>query len=150
MTETRLKPAEPESESVTVTEALTGTNLLFGGQRVLGLALHATVGGVLSMLIPLTVAEAEFPARSVHVPVTDWFAASVERIVGAGGLPAARPERLSAHWKLTVTFVLFQPLAFGAGVRAGVTVGGVLSMLIALTVAEAEFPATSVQVPITD
>jgi hypothetical protein len=64
VTERRLNPAEPESESVTITVAVTGTNLLLGGQRTFGVRLHATVGGVVSMLIPDTAVDAEFPARS--------------------------------------------------------------------------------------
>jgi hypothetical protein len=139
-----VNPADPESESVTFTETLIGTNLLLGGQRILGLALHATAGGVLSMLIPLTVAEAELPARSWHVPLTDWFASSVERVVGAGGLPGARPESASAHWKLTVTFVLFQPFAFATGVADPEMVGGVLSSLTVSVFAVSTFPALSV------
>src|SRR5258708_3907247 len=82
------------------------------------------------MFTPLTTADAELSARSVQVPLTDWFASSAERIVGAGGLLGANPERLSEHWKLTVTFVLFQPWPFGTGERTGVIVGGVLSNLI--------------------
>ena len=71
---------------------------------------------------------AELPATSVHVPLTDCPPPSPERTVGAGGLPAAKPERLSAHWKLTVTGELFQPFAFAAGVRVPEMLGGVLSI----------------------
>jgi hypothetical protein len=63
--ETRLKPADPDSESFTPTETLTGTNWLFGGQRMFGLALHATVGGVLSSLIVSVFAASMLPALSV-------------------------------------------------------------------------------------
>ena len=64
--------------------------------------------------------------------------------MGAGGLPAANPERLSAHWKLTVTLVLFQPFVLGAGVRASVIVGGVLSNLIVRVFGASTLPALSV------
>lgn len=74
-------------------------------------------GGVLSMLIFETVAEAELPATSVQLPLTDCPANSVVNTVFAGGLPGARPERLSKQKKLTVTLVLFQPFWMGAGVR---------------------------------
>jgi len=37
------------------------------------------------------------------------------------------PDSVSAHVKRTVTFVRFQPFAFGAGVTAAVMVGGVVS-----------------------
>ena len=143
VTETRVNPADPERESVTFTETLIGTSLLFGGQRTFGLVLHATVGGVLSILIPLTVADAEFPAMSVHVPVTDWLAPSVESVVGAGGLPAARPESASAHWKLTVTALLFQPFALGDGAAVPLMVGGVLSSLKVVDSVASVLPARS-------
>ncbi len=80
----------------------------------------------------------------MHVPVTDWFVPSVESVVGAGRLPEANPETLSAHWKLTVTLVLFQPFAFGPGVRDGVIVGGVLSSSIVSVFGDSTFPALSV------
>jgi len=139
-----LKPAGPESESFTVTETLTGTNLLFGGQRMFGLALQATAGDVVSMLIPLTVAEAALPARSVHVPTTDWIAPWIERIVEAGGLPAASPESASAQLNETVTLVLFQPFEFATGVAELLMVGGVLSSLIIDMFGASTLPALSV------
>ena len=83
------------------------------------------------------------PARSMHRPLTDWFALSVVTTVGAGGLPAARPETESAHWKATVTLVLFQPLAFGPGVREATIAGGVLSSLMAVVLAASTLPALS-------
>ncbi len=67
------------------------------------------------MLMLFTVALALLPALSVQVPDPDWLAPSLESTVSVGGLPAASPERESAQVKLTVTFVLFQPLAFGPG-----------------------------------
>src|SRR5262249_52394933 len=74
---------------------------------------------------------------------TDCLAPSEERVVGVGGLPAAKPDTLSEHWKLTVTGVLFQPLAFGAGVRSGVIVGGVWSTLTVNVFAGSVLPALS-------
>jgi len=139
-----VNPADPERESVTFTETLIGTNLLFGGQRTFGLVLHVTAGGVLSIFIPLTVELAELPATSEQVPLTDCPAPSPERTVGAGGLPGAKPERLSEHVKPTVTLVLFQPLAFGAGERAPVILGGVLSSLMVKVFAVSILPALSV------
>src|SRR5207244_2218374 len=88
----------------------------FGGDDKVAVVL----GRAVSMLMSLTVREAPLPARSVQVPVTDCPAPWVETVVGAGGLPAARPDPPSEHWKLTVTGVLFQPAAFGAGVRVAV------------------------------
>ena len=48
--------------------------------------------------------------------------------------------------KLTVTFVLLHPAAFGWGVTIGVICGGVLEMFSVMCV-DAVFPATSVAVP---
>src|SRR5260370_18705247 len=134
----------PDKLSDIVPETVTVTIFPFGGQRVAGLAEAVITGGVWSMLIPLTVAEPEFPATSRHVPVTDWFAPSAESVVGAGGLPAARPERLSAQWKLTVTFVLFHPFAFGAGEAEPVIFGGVLSRRMINAFGASALPALSV------
>lgn len=133
----------PAVASVMVPDTVTLTIFPFGGQSADGLAEAVITGGVLSTLIPLTVDVAELPAKSVQVPLTDCPAPSADRIVGAGGLPAASPESLSAQVKLTVTFVLFQPFALGAGVREPVMLGGVLSILIPPSVAAAEFPAKS-------
>src|SRR5712691_2737017 len=101
------------------------------------------------MLMPLTVALALLPATSVAVPLTDWPAPSMRTAAGSGQL--ATPDRLSLQVKLTVTSVLFQPFAFGAGLRAAVIVGGVLSILTAGEVKVALFPARSatVTVPVT-
>ena len=60
------------------------------------------------------------------------------------------PESASEHAKVTVTLTLFQPLAFGKGDLELVATGGVLSKLIPEIVAEAEFPALSVQVEVLD
>ncbi len=68
--------------------------------------------------------------------------------MSGGGLPAARPERVSAQVKLTVTSVLFQPFALAAGVRLPLIVGGVLSIFTAREVNVAVFPALSVTVTV--
>ena len=60
------------------------------------------------------------------------------------------PERPSVQEKLTVTGPLFQPCALGAIDRELEMVGGVKSMLMFPTVAEAELLAKSTQVPVTD
>ncbi len=62
----------------------------------------------------------------------------------------ATPDSESVHVKLTVTVLLFQPLAFAEGDLEPVMVGGVLSMLMLITVAEALFPALSAQIPASD
>ena len=71
LTASNWKPAAPEKESLSRTEVLTGTSLLFGGQSTLGDALQASVGGVLSMLISLILAVALLPAMSVAAPARD-------------------------------------------------------------------------------
>src|SRR5206468_1439407 len=102
------------------------------------------------MLMPLTAAEAEFPARSVqspfpawsvHIPLTLWFAPSAESTVGDGGLPAAKPESASEHWNATVTSVLFQPFALAMGVGDPLIVGGVLSILTTTVLIASTFSA---------
>ncbi len=52
--------------------------------------------------------------------------------------------------KLTVTGSLFQPYVLGLIDLELVMLGGVRSMLMLPTVAEAELPALSTQVPVTD
>jgi hypothetical protein len=48
---------------------------------------------------------------------------------------------------VTVTGVVFQPLALGVGVTVAVIVGGVV-LTLSVTLVEAEFPALSVAVPL--
>ena len=81
------------------------------------------------------------PARSVAIPVTTCAAPSFVKVTGL--LEVAIPERPSEVLKLTVTLVLFHPLALGAGVATAAMSGGVLSILTPLTVADAELPARS-------
>ncbi len=90
-----------------------------------------------------TVAEAEFPALSRQVPVTDWPPPS-PRVVGEGALNT--PDKASEQVKLTVTVTLFQPFALAEGNLEPVMTGGVLSMFIPVTVTEAVLPALSVHV----
>src|SRR5437667_3747001 len=100
-------------------------------------------GGVLSMLIPLTVVLAPLPGRSIANPVIDWFLPSFVRTTS--GVHETIPERVSLHSKCTVTSTLFHPFALGPGDREPLMVGGVLSMLISVTVFETVLPAPSVQ-----
>src|SRR2546427_7714354 len=103
-------------------------------------------GGVLSILKPLIVALALFPARSVAFPNADWFSPSwVSTILGGH---EATPERPSTQSKCTVTSALFQPKVLGPGVLEPIITGAVLSMLIPPRVVEAELPALSVHVPV--
>lgn len=99
-------------------------------------------GAVRSMLRLFTLVDAELPAMSRHVPVTDCPEPS-PRVLGEEKLD--RPDRLSEHTKLIVRVTLYQPFGFGSEDWELVIIGGVLSMLIPPIVPEAEFPALSVQ-----
>ena len=66
-----------------------------------------SVGAVLSMLIPDTVAEFALPALSAHVPLADRAWPSLDNVDGLGD--ESTPESESVHAKLTVTLPLFQP-----------------------------------------
>src|SRR6266545_2548876 len=98
-------------------------------------------GATLSMLTGPTVALAVLSALSVAAPTRDWSAPSSVRVVVPGQLLML--DSSSAQVKLTVTAVLFQPLAFAAGLRTPAIVGAFLS---SLTVAEppAVLPSRSV------
>src|SRR6266571_9577719 len=78
-------------------------------------------GGVLSILIPLTVALAILPARSVAVPDADWFFPSWVSTILDGH--EATSERVSTQSKCNVTSALFQPLVLGPGVLEPIMVG---------------------------
>src|SRR3990172_9483319 len=80
-------------------------------------------GWVWSRLIT-TLVVAELPALSTAVPVTVWFAPSVDTVDGAGqyAIPLA-----SEHVKVTITSELFHPAAFGVGETEAVIVGGIVS-----------------------
>lgn len=113
----------------------TVTNFLSSGHSVQPAAgSPESAGGVLSILIPLTVAEATLPVRSWHVPAICWFVPSAVSNVGAGGLPAAKPDSASEQAKLTETFVLLHPFAFAEEVREPLIEGGVCQSLSAACV----------------
>src|SRR5580765_5208240 len=107
-----------------------------------GDAAAEATGAVLSMLMPETLAEAEFPARSVQLRLTCCDAPSVETT--AAGSHVWTPERPSVAATLTVTSVLFQPCAFASGARDPVTSGAVLSILTTGETKLALLPARSV------
>lgn len=140
--ETELTP-----ERLSVQEKLTVTGpsfqpLVFGGTD---LELD-TPGGVRSMLMLPTVADAELPARSMHVPVTDC-GPSVSRVVGVERV--STPDSASVHVKDTVTVELFHPNEFAPGVLEPVIDGRVRSMLMSLSLVLAGLPARSTHVPLT-
>src|SRR5436305_1971763 len=82
------------------------------------------------------------PALSTAVPVTTCRAVSVETTIGAAQLAMPLPPR-SAHVKVVVTGLLFQPAVFADGVLAAVIAGGVVSTTT-LIVADDCFPLVSV------
>jgi hypothetical protein len=101
------------------------------------------------MLIPLFVAVAAFPARSVAEPVADKFVPSAARITGNVTDPGAIPDSASVAVNETVTSLLFQPFSFGEGLSATITTGGVRSIENGALVTDAVAPDESVTVPVT-
>ncbi len=140
-------PATPDRASEQVKLTVTGS--LFQPYRLGWTFLELVMlGGVRSIFIPIIVAEFVFPALSVQIPATDFPWPSADR---ANGLEdEATPDKESVHAKLTVTVLLFQPLALAEGDLLPIMVGGVRSMFMLPTVTRAVFPALSVQVPVTD
>src|SRR5919199_6155969 len=69
--------------------------------------LISVCGRVLSMLIPLTIALAAFPALSVAVPLALWAVPSLSSTASPGQV--ATPESTSAQVKRTRTALLNQP-----------------------------------------
>ena len=88
-------------------------------------------------------------ATSVHVPLADCPAPSAASTTGRLQPAMPDPESPSVPLNETVTFVLFQPLAFGPGDFVATAIGDVRSMLIAVTVFDLALPARSVQPPVT-
>ncbi len=79
-------------------------------------------------MLTVTLAVAEFPALSTAVSIMTCPAPSVVMVTGEG--QDAIPDTLSLQVNVTVTFVLFHPLALGLGDIDAVMVGGVVSMLM--------------------
>src|ERR1700756_3257990 len=111
------------------------------------------VGGVVSMLIPLTVVPAEFPATSLAVPEAIWFVPSPDSVIGDVQLaiPDCCPRGPFAGFgslqvNVRVTGALYQLLPLAARSGAPVTVGEVLSILKLVEVNCATFNAKSVTV----
>src|SRR6478609_1306617 len=111
----------PESSSEPVKETVT-SSLYQPAELAERSGAPVMPGAVLSMLT-VAVALVVFPALSVAVPTTFWAKPSVVTVEGAEQV--LRPERSawSAHAKLTLTSVLFQPWAFWAGAWLGVMLG---------------------------
>src|SRR5512133_3141309 len=89
-----------------------------------------------------------FPALSTALRVNAWSLPSLltgTLAVVALAIPAheAIPERASAHWNVSVTPLLFQPLAFAAGTWLWPMVGGVWSIRTLILWCASSFPALS-------
>src|SRR5437667_181253 len=149
-TSLRTPPASPFSLNVTVTSVLFQPATLAAG----AFAGVGALGGVLSILMPLTVdGSAALPATSTQLPVlvTEAFCTSAVNVCPAT-LLVSRPDctaPVSAQVKFTVTSVLFQPLALAAGVRPPVITGLVLSIFTVTLAIALVLPALSVHVPLT-
>src|SRR6266567_3808669 len=117
-----------------------------------GLRLPVITGLVLSIFTVTLPTALTLPALSVHVPLTSVPLVSVVTLLPVVQLsiPLCTVPASPPPLKLTVTSVLFQPLALAAGVLTAVGgLGGVLSMLMPLTVEEsAALPALSTQLPV--
>ena len=131
----------------TVTSVLFQPLVLAAGVR------SPVITGLVLSIFTVTLAIAlVFPALSVHVPLTSVPLVSVVTLLPVVQLsiPLCTVPASLPLLKLTVTSVLFQPLALAAGALTAVGgLGGVLSILMPLTVAEsAVLPALSTQLPV--
>ena len=99
-----------------------------------------TLGAVLSRFT-IAGSVAVLPALSVAVPVTSW--ASPSSATTWSGVHDAMPETASAQVNLTVTSLLFQPLAFGAGASVCEIVGVLPSIFTSTVLCASSLPALS-------
>ncbi len=100
------------------------------------------LGEVLSMFIPLTEAEAEFPALSTQIADLLWPDPSADMICGLSG-PVPTPERESVQANVAVTFALFQPFELGRE-EAAPERTGMVSSILTVTEEDPVSPARSV------
>ena len=137
-------------ERVSVPLNVTVTSVLFHPLASgTGDAVAVATGAVLSIFSAGDVNIAELPAASVTVTVPFTLEPSVLNVSEPGPAGETTPDRLSTVVKPIVTLVLFQPAAFGAGLGApNRIVGGVMSILMPVAVAEAALPAISVNVAV--
>jgi hypothetical protein len=107
------------------------------------------IAGCVRLMLTVSVTGAlTVPATEVHVPVASWPAPVFDNEMGAVQPAIPEPLTLSVPEKVTVTGVLFQPLAFGGGVAVYEEMGWVKSMLMPLTISVPTSPARLVQVPV--
>ena len=79
------------------------------------------------------------------VPVMIWFAPSIFAVCEEGHETGGAPP---VHWKLTVTGVLFQPAAFGAGAADATTCNGGNGCRLNWMLVVPVLPALSVALPL--
>jgi hypothetical protein len=130
----------PESASETVPATVTA-----GSVKLAPSAGEETVkAGALLSILRVTAAVAVFPAASVTVPLTTWPTPSEETTCAAGqDATAALP---AAQVKVTITLLLFQPPALGAGETPALMDGGVAAAVTFKFAIAAPMPAPNVAV----
>jgi len=133
--------AIPDKASEHVKLMVTGVEVLMPLAFGAGERDAVIVGAVLSMFTVTQKGAEVFPATSTASPQIDWLAPSVVRTTGEGQV--CTPDPLSEQVKVTVTFALFHPAEFGAGVTAAVIVGAIVSVVNACEIATAELPDRS-------
>ena len=134
----------PDSPSVAVQWIMTSPRYqpaAFGA--VVGVP--ASVGAVLSMLIPETVVDALLSAVSVAVPDAVWLAPSEDFVTGP--VHDFTPDVPSVQLNVTTTLPLFHPFAFAAGVREPAIDGADLSTFT-VTLPVALLPTRSLAVAV--
>jgi hypothetical protein len=106
------------------------------------------VGGVRSILKPVTDADPKLPALSKMVTgPAPRLEPSPVTTLSAGWVAGSIPESASSPVHVIVTLPLYHPAAFAFVVGAPLSVGFVRSMLTFSTLAEFVFPALSVACP---
>src|SRR5919106_4704326 len=104
-------------------------------------------GAVVSMFTGPMVVAASLSALSTAAALTSWSAPSESSTFVPPPVQLLMPESASAQLRPTVTFVLFQPWAFAAGLRVAVISGSPLSSLT-VTAPEALLPSRSAAVAV--
>jgi len=133
--------ATPDSASEHVKVIVTGTVVLMPLEFGAGETVYVIVGGVSSILTLAHIGSDMFPAASTACPQKDWFAPCVATAIGGGHVLTPDPE--SAQVNVTVTLVLFQPAAFGAGNTEAAIVGAIVSVVNVSEITSLEFPDPS-------
>src|SRR4051794_21467561 len=108
------------------------------------------VGAVLSILTGGLVELVVLPALSTTDALAVRLLPSLEIVLSPGVVAGSTPERSSLAVQWIATLPLYHPLALGLVVAAPDRPGPTRSMLMPLTLVEAELPATSETLPEAD